>query len=382
MPRRERSRERHHRRESSRTRTRSPSTAPAAQPTQPNEVGNILAQWATASTSLQQQNANLLQQMSELCLAAQRPRQDRAQISVPTFDGERSWAVFSAQFQSAAETYSWSDQQRGRRLLNALQGPAADLVLTLPPAEYQDYERLSARLREHFAPTHRCAVAEAELTRRSQRQDEQLSTYGAEVLRLTREAYPAWPEVPLQTLARNAFIAGIANPEVRRAVRMRQPANYAEALTAAIHIQAVDELEPAAKRARVGQVAADEPTPTTEPVLAVAEVRRVAPTTPSADKMQELVDQLKALVDHLARPAERARDTVTCFACNRSGHYSRDCPDNPRTANGRQGRRDDRRRRDNRHRDDDHRRRDRRRSASRPRRESNRRSDQQQGNAQ
>jgi hypothetical protein len=31
---------------------------------QPNEVGTILAQWAMASTSLQQQNTDLLQQMS------------------------------------------------------------------------------------------------------------------------------------------------------------------------------------------------------------------------------------------------------------------------------------------------------------------------------
>lgn len=245
MPRRERSRDSQERRENRRRRHRSRSqSATASAPS--NDVGALLTQWTAASTTL-------MNQMSGLCVTAQQTRPDRAKMTVPSFDGKRSWAVFSAQFQSAAATYGWSDAERGQRLLNALQGPAADLVLTLPPADYLDYERLSARLCEHFAPAQRSAVAEAELTRRTQRSEEQLSTYGAEVLRLAREAYPAWPEEPLQTLARNAFIAGIANPEVRRTVRLRQPANYSEALTAAIHVQAVDELEPTSKRARIGQ---------------------------------------------------------------------------------------------------------------------------------
>lgn len=96
---------------------------------------NVLHAWAASSTDLQQQTAGVLQRLSDTVLA--RNRGER--IHLPKYDGSRSFAVFDAQFVSAAAAANWSEEEKGRRLLNSLDGAAADLVQTLPQHEFLNY---------------------------------------------------------------------------------------------------------------------------------------------------------------------------------------------------------------------------------------------------
>lgn len=326
-------------------------------------IEDVLNRWAEASTELQVHNSGLIQRVSDLCLNARAPGQRF--VPVPSFDGSRSWAVFIAQFQSAAISNGWDEAEQGRRLLGALQGPAADLVQTLPPADYLNYERLRTRLELHYNSAQRSTVAEAELDHRKQRADESLAAYGADVMRLTRVAYPTWAEDALQTSARKSYVNGIADPDVRKAVRMSAPSTLNEAIAAALHADSVERMEPPnAKRARVAEVKCASPEPSTssaEPTAIEADTRRVRgpPGNSHDNKMESLISELRRLADSLSGPGEsksrRDMSTVKCYKCHEYGHYQSQCTRRGRDNKGVSHRRHDGRdnRRDGRDRHDD-----------------------------
>ena len=297
-----------------------------------HRLEDVLQRWAEASTNLQEHNSAVLQRVSDLYLAARTAPAPAKEVKVPKFDGSRAWAVFIAQFQSAATSNEWDDEEKGRRLLNALKGSAADLVQTLPVGEYLNYESLRTRLQQHFDPAQRILVAEAELDRRVQKPSETLQAFGADVLSMTRVAYPTWPEDAVQTMARKTFIAGLADSEVRREVRLRQPTSFNDALVAALHIDSVERLEQPSKKAKVCQVicSPEESTPAAPSAgeeAAAATTRRVGAsgqsraTIDQGEKLTGLLEELRQLATSLS-PTSRA----ACYECHQVGHFVRDCP--------------------------------------------------------
>lgn len=221
-------------------------------PPRPPTLTEILQEWAASSTVLQQQQGELVQRLSAGHLGG---RPDRVQP--PLYDGSTSWEVFERQFTGAATTNGWPAEERGRRLLQVLRGQAADIVLSLPPEAYEDYQSLQGRLSAHFGSARKGALAEAELERRVQNPGESLTDYAHAMRVLSRAAYSTWPEVAIEHTARKAFINGLADPVLQREVKRRQTATLNDALAAAVFVSSVDSAGPSAKRARVARATTD-----------------------------------------------------------------------------------------------------------------------------
>lgn len=325
----------------------------------------VLTRFAAVATSLQQRQTQLVESISQLHLRGAESSRDR--IKPPTYDGSRAWVVFDAQFQGAVEENGWTPEVAGRRLLAALTGPAADLVQTLPPADFENYDRLRARLADHYGTTQRCNVAEAELDKRHQKSGESLRDLATDILRLTRVAHPTWPEDAIQTTSRKAFLSAIADPDLRRAVRLQPSTTLNEALTVAIHIESVDLIEPTIKRARTTQAAQVSvlaqqgdsdvsATPSTSTTEAEVDARRVMlqHRQPGSDDLVAALNSLRTTLQqqrdrqsrsrsrHRSRSRSRSRRRRSrsghgsrhrrgfdgrCFYCDRRGHFKANCPD-------------------------------------------------------
>ncbi|KAK3909965.1 Respiratory growth induced protein 1 [Frankliniella fusca] len=231
--------------------------------------------------------------LAEFRLAEARRRRDEAP-PVPKFDGTRSWVVFDAQFKAAADDRGWSPEVRGRHLLNSLQGAAADVVQTLPPADFGDCEWL--RPGRH---------------------------------------YPTWPDDAFQTKVCEAFLDGLVDADLRRNVRLQNPGNVNAALTAALHIEAVDTLEPVPKRARFARVESVlEPgtssstalPPPETPTAAgdVLDARRVATAAASSADVLVALDKLRDTITAAMQTRTASRSPPrqrrgACYYCGGEG---------------------------------------------------------------
>ncbi|KAJ8346684.1 hypothetical protein SKAU_G00280850 [Synaphobranchus kaupii] len=214
------------------------------------------------------------------------PAKPTIQLKLPRFNGTASLESL------AAHLGGWTPEQTAGHLALALEGPALEAILDLPPAERPNLQALTAALQRRFIQ-HRSAEASREkLLSRYRSEEESWGKVAADVQRYAREAYPEFDAAAQEKLALHAFLRALTPERLRDHVSLGQPGSISEALV---------------KTTQAEDTLAIRPTPQpTRQHVRVADGEEVRWTrTP------------------LQRPVGRQGQ---CYRCDEPGHIARDCP--------------------------------------------------------
>lgn len=145
------------------------------------------------------------------------------------YDGSFPWQDYQVHLESVAFVNRWDERTTAAKLVPKLRGPVLHFVAALGPNTWTDYRQLLYLLQNRFGVRRNVQTAHNELRRRSQRAGESLDIFAREVERLTRLAYPNWPDHIINQLALEQFLDGIADAELQLMVRTRTPKTTTEA---------------------------------------------------------------------------------------------------------------------------------------------------------
>ena len=122
-----------------------------------------------------------------------------------TFAGEatKDMMTWLAHFGHCAAANAWPVPQQRAMLLIRLQGAALQFVLGLNNLANFTFAQLSAQLTGRVTPAGNIALHRTEFRGRRRHPSEPLASFGAEISKLGRAAYPALPHAVQTELARD-----------------------------------------------------------------------------------------------------------------------------------------------------------------------------------
>ena len=165
----------------------------------------------------------------------------RKQKEPDKFDGDKvEWADFIAHFNVVARWNDWTYSEKGLQLATCLRGKAQKVLSSIPESLNGDYETVRSTLEKRFNPPHRENAFRAVFRRRKWEARESLMDYGSDVMRLAQRAYPGFSYDALDQVAREQFISGLSDIEMKRFVDLRGPHSLEEAVSLATQFESFE----------------------------------------------------------------------------------------------------------------------------------------------
>ena len=174
-------------------------------------------------------------------LAATGDRFRRKQKEPDKFDGDKiEWADFITHFNVVARWNDWTYSEKGLQPATCLRGKAQKVLSSIPESLNGDYETVRSTLEKRFSPPHRENAFRAVFRRRKREARESLMDYGSDVMRLAQRAYPEFSYDALDQVAREQFISGLSDIEMKRFVDLRGPHSLDEAVSLATQFELLE----------------------------------------------------------------------------------------------------------------------------------------------
>ena len=269
-----------------------------------------------------------------------------------TYCGTANWDEWESQFENVAAVNGWSEEDKLKWLKVRLSGRAQTAFRRLPAASRANFSEALKALRLRFEPPSRKTRYQAELQHRRKKKDENWADLADDLRMIAEKAYPNLEDEAKETLALQAYLAQLSDPQVAFGVKQKTPKDLDEAVTATIELESY--LVPRANVVSVtdatdytadGTVGTE--SEATSTVSAISVTERLAGLV---EKLTLRVEQLESaqqdrqatgsnryLRGKYSRPArtvnggERrySRGEIVCFRCGIKGHIARECRRGP-----------------------------------------------------
>ena len=157
------------------------------------------------------------------------------------FNGSGSVETFLAQFDICAEYNDWTSKDKAAQLKCCLTGVAGQLIWDSGQPEALTFGDLSEKLRRRFGSQDQQEKFQAELRARRRRQGESLAELYQDIRRLMTMAYPGEGTSSLcEQIAKDHFIAALADRGLELKVREREPRDLEAAFKHAVRLEAYE----------------------------------------------------------------------------------------------------------------------------------------------
>ena len=277
-----------------------------------------------------------------------RPEEGRAHVKrmvmkPPCFSGKGSVRTFLAKFDNCRRYNRWSDREKLHYFTNALEDPAAQVLWDLQSEGAVSYRDLRASLVQVYGSEGQAEVFRAQLKMVRRKKGESLTDLAMKIRRLMVMAFPRPMDRTIEIVARDVFLDALDDPELTFQIHTQRPRELDSAVQIAQYLEAVIRSLPSRSSKSVRTVVHDGG----EGKLA-AELKDLRPgqrylldaleqfgerleSRPNKQQVSDTRPQAALPTDWADRRAsegdgrKQARRNTACFACEKEGHYAKNC---------------------------------------------------------
>jgi len=166
---------------------------------------------------------------------------DVIKLKPDTFDGSVPWNEFLVQFELIARANRWSDDAKTAILVSCLRGKARVVLESVQNLESLSFDELKSRLELRFGETHSSQNYYSQFTNRRQKFGEEIASFGSDLERLARLAYPECSQTIRDKIACAQFVSALSDRFVSRNLQLEGVTSLREAIVRAKTIKSIQE---------------------------------------------------------------------------------------------------------------------------------------------